>query len=148
MFQAVKYLEGMLIQSQQAQRKEKKLSKDLDDLKLTEKEHEQEDTDSIVKEEIVDQEEQKQEGFVPSLEERREPADQPQQQPPKVTGASEESVEDEGIDGGDDEEEDVDNDDDQAEISIDPRTYCKLGHFHLLLEDYAKGREAIRRACH
>lgn len=25
------------------------------------------------------------------------------------------------------------------EINIDPRTYCKLGHFHLLLEDYAKG---------
>lgn len=24
-------------------------------------------------------------------------------------------------------------------INIDPRTYCKLGHFHLLLEDYAKG---------
>lgn len=26
-----------------------------------------------------------------------------------------------------------------SEISIDPKTYCKLGHFHLLLEDYAKG---------
>lgn len=25
------------------------------------------------------------------------------------------------------------------DINIDPRTYCKLGHFHLLLEDYAKG---------
>lgn len=25
------------------------------------------------------------------------------------------------------------------EINIDPKTYCKLGHFHLLLEDYAKG---------
>jgi histone demethylase len=25
------------------------------------------------------------------------------------------------------------------DISIDPKTYCKLGHFHLLLEDYAKG---------
>lgn len=24
-------------------------------------------------------------------------------------------------------------------ISIDPKTYCKLGHFHLLLEDYSKG---------
>lgn len=24
-------------------------------------------------------------------------------------------------------------------VSIDPKTYCKLGHFHLLLEDYAKG---------
>lgn len=130
----------MLIQSQQAQRKEKKLSEDLDDLKLTEKEHEQEGTESIVKEELVDQETQKQDTFVPSEEERGEKVDQPQQQPPKVTGASEESVEDEGIDGGEDEEEDdADNDDDQEEISIDPRTYCKLGHFHLLLEDYAKG---------
>ncbi|XP_046992331.1 histone demethylase UTY-like isoform X2 [Schistocerca americana] len=27
----------------------------------------------------------------------------------------------------------------QKEINIDPKTYCKLGHFHLLLEDYAKG---------
>lgn len=25
------------------------------------------------------------------------------------------------------------------DINIDPRTYCKLGHFNLLLEDYAKG---------
>lgn len=25
------------------------------------------------------------------------------------------------------------------EINIDPKTYCKLGHFHLLLEDYVKG---------
>lgn len=25
------------------------------------------------------------------------------------------------------------------DINIDPRTYCKLGHFHLLLGDYAKG---------
>lgn len=24
-------------------------------------------------------------------------------------------------------------------IDIDPKTYCKLGHFHLLLEDFAKG---------
>lgn len=26
------------------------------------------------------------------------------------------------------------------DINIDPRTYCKLGHFHLLLEEYPKGR--------
>lgn len=25
------------------------------------------------------------------------------------------------------------------DINIDPRTYCKLGHFHLLLEDFNKG---------
>lgn len=29
--------------------------------------------------------------------------------------------------------------DEDKGISIDPKTYCKLGHFHLLLEDYSKG---------
>jgi histone demethylase len=24
-------------------------------------------------------------------------------------------------------------------INIDSKTYCKLGHFHLLLENYSKG---------
>lgn len=24
-------------------------------------------------------------------------------------------------------------------VNIDAKTYCKLGHFHLLLEDYPKG---------
>lgn len=32
-----------------------------------------------------------------------------------------------------------DNSDCVDDINIDPRTYCKLGHFHLLLEDYPKG---------
>lgn len=35
----------------------------------------------------------------------------------------------------DDEEDDANS----KNINIDPRTYCKLGHFHLLLEDYPKG---------
>lgn len=30
-------------------------------------------------------------------------------------------------------------DSDDSIIDIDPKTYCKLGHFHLLLEDFAKG---------
>lgn len=30
--------------------------------------------------------------------------------------------------------------DNHNDISIDPRTYCKLGHFHLLLEEYPKGK--------
>lgn len=37
-----------------------------------------------------------------------------------------------------------DNDDDDPyskDIAIEPRTYCKLGHFHLLLEDYPKGMD-------
>ncbi len=28
-------------------------------------------------------------------------------------------------------------------INIDPKTYCKLGHFNLLLEEYAKGQKDI-----
>lgn len=32
-----------------------------------------------------------------------------------------------------------DDDPYSKDINIDPRTYCKLGHFHLLLEDYSKG---------
>ena len=31
------------------------------------------------------------------------------------------------------------SEDEDKGISIDPKTYCKLGHFHLLLEDYSKG---------
>lgn len=37
-------------------------------------------------------------------------------------------------------EESTTDKDDPFSINIDPRTYCKLGHFHLLLEDYAKGK--------
>lgn len=33
----------------------------------------------------------------------------------------------------------VEADSHEKDLTIDPRTYCKLGHFHLLLEDYAKG---------
>ncbi|XP_054265858.1 histone demethylase UTY-like isoform X2 [Macrosteles quadrilineatus] len=34
---------------------------------------------------------------------------------------------------------------DIKEISIDPKTYCKLGHFHLLLEDYSKAMSAYQK---
>lgn len=40
-----------------------------------------------------------------------------------------------------------DNDEDDLyskDINIDPRTYCKLGHFHLLLEDYPKGTAGFK----
>lgn len=30
------------------------------------------------------------------------------------------------------------------DINIDPKTYCKLGHFHLLLEDYPKGNFTLK----
>ncbi|XP_049875020.1 lysine-specific demethylase 6A isoform X1 [Pectinophora gossypiella] len=33
----------------------------------------------------------------------------------------------------------------RRDISIDPKTYCKLGHFHLLLEDYAKAMSAYQK---
>ena len=50
--------------------------------------------------------------------------------------------EDEDEEEEDEEEEEEEEEDDEEEhkgISIDPKTYCKLGHFHLLLEDYNKG---------
>ncbi|KYM77560.1 Lysine-specific demethylase 6A [Atta colombica] len=37
------------------------------------------------------------------------------------------------------------NDDEDKGISIDPKTYCKLGHFHLLLEDYSKAMSAYQK---
>lgn len=41
--------------------------------------------------------------------------------------------------------EDTDDDDPYSkDIAIEPRTYCKLGHFHLLLEDYPKGEWLAR----
>lgn len=35
--------------------------------------------------------------------------------------------------------EDEKKESDDLTIDIDPKTYCKLGHFHLLLGDFAKG---------
>lgn len=40
----------------------------------------------------------------------------------------------------DSKDDDEDDDEEDKGISIDPKTYCKLGHFHLLLEDYNKGK--------
>ena len=40
--------------------------------------------------------------------------------------------------------DDKDSSENEKPINIDPRTYCKLGHFHLLLEDYAKGASLIK----
>ncbi|KYN04760.1 Lysine-specific demethylase 6A [Cyphomyrmex costatus] len=37
------------------------------------------------------------------------------------------------------------NEDEDKGISIDPKTYCKLGHFHLLLEDYSKAMSAYQK---
>lgn len=31
----------------------------------------------------------------------------------------------------------------EKETNIDPKTYCKLGHFHLLLENYAQGKTYV-----
>ncbi|KYN37886.1 Lysine-specific demethylase 6A [Trachymyrmex septentrionalis] len=39
------------------------------------------------------------------------------------------------------------NEDEDKGISIDPKTYCKLGHFHLLLEDYSKAMSAYQKFC-
>uniref|UniRef100_A0A8D8YYS4 Lysine-specific demethylase 6A n=1 Tax=Cacopsylla melanoneura TaxID=428564 RepID=A0A8D8YYS4_9HEMI len=33
----------------------------------------------------------------------------------------------------------------EKETTIDPKTYCKLGHFHLLLENYAQAMSAYKK---
>ncbi|XP_025262592.1 histone demethylase UTY isoform X1 [Camponotus floridanus] len=42
-------------------------------------------------------------------------------------------------------DESKENEDEDKGISIDPKTYCKLGHFHLLLEDYNKAMSAYQK---
>lgn len=42
-----------------------------------------------------------------------------------------------------DERTDMLNSESSKEISIDPKTYCKLGHFYLLFEDYTKGNSYL-----
>ncbi|XP_020295142.1 histone demethylase UTY-like isoform X2 [Pseudomyrmex gracilis] len=42
-------------------------------------------------------------------------------------------------------EKSKENKDEDNGISIDPKTYCKLGHFHLLLEDYNKAMSAYQK---
>jgi len=34
-----------------------------------------------------------------------------------------------------------------TKITIEAKTYCKLGHFHLLLEDFPKGRLFLGFLC-
>ncbi|XP_014606210.1 PREDICTED: histone demethylase UTY isoform X4 [Polistes canadensis] len=41
--------------------------------------------------------------------------------------------------------EETKDDEEDNGISIDPKTYCKLGHFHLLLEDYSKAMSAYQK---
>lgn len=150
----------MLIQSQQAQKKGNKLSADLDDLKISESVKDavvislakeppatsennnksEGATENLVKEEIMDQDQvetDKSEKKDMSTHEERKLKEKETVigVDPKDSGI----IGDEAEDGDGEREED--DDDDQEEISIDPRTYCKLGHFHLLLEDYAKGEE-------
>lgn len=64
----------------------------------------------------MDIDEAERKDFVNSDVEMNEPGEKPPEEPDKTGEA-----------------------DDKA-INIDPKTYCKLGHFHLLLEDYAKGK--------
>ena len=40
----------------------------------------------------------------------------------------------------------VQEDDSDTALRIDPKTFCKLGHFHLLLENYSKGKSYTRFA--
>lgn len=66
--------------------------------------------------------------------EEKASAKQPEQQEGTEQSAAEQSSEPIKI------EENAQEDDPANIINIDPRTYCKLGHFHLLLEDFPKGK--------
>ncbi|XP_050085894.1 histone demethylase UTY isoform X1 [Anopheles aquasalis] len=50
-----------------------------------------------------------------------------------------------GSDAGDESEKSVEDSLLEKDINIDPKTYCKLGHFHLLLEDYEKALSAYQK---
>ena len=53
-----------------------------------------------------------------------------------------EGTEEESKSSSKDESDDNNNNNEESDdltIDIDPKTYCKLGHFHLLLGDFAKG---------
>lgn len=56
----------------------------------------------------------------------------------KTTNLSED-VEMKDVSCDDTKKSELNSDDLQSDFNIDPRTYCKLGHFHLLLEDFSKG---------
>lgn len=174
-------MEGMLIQSQQARRKETKLSANLDELNINETK-EAKDNSTSDKETSIEKSEVKtttestatggdrvaENGASVDVKSEKISLDNQEDSVQEVTGSDKEpksdksnncvenlvkdgdgavgepqqtddtEIEKADVDGGDCDEEE-EEDDDQEEISIDPRTYCKLGHFHLLLEDYAKG---------
>uniref|UniRef100_A0A182F2N7 TPR_REGION domain-containing protein n=1 Tax=Anopheles albimanus TaxID=7167 RepID=A0A182F2N7_ANOAL len=50
-----------------------------------------------------------------------------------------------GCDAGGESEKSVEDSVLEKDINIDPKTYCKLGHFHLLLEDYEKALSAYQK---
>lgn len=83
--------------------------------------------------------------------EQKKPADDEEKQPlsmevddaePKVQEIKSETNDVEMIDAEEKPPEESAKKDevDEQPIDIDPKTFCKLGHFHLLLEDYAKGK--------
>lgn len=82
------------------------------------------------------------------MEEDAKPGDEQslKSEPSEITDGGNKNVMKVKQDDGDEDTEDCDDD-----INIDPRTYCKLGHFHLLLEDYPKGTLVtiiiVRRLC-
>lgn len=57
----------------------------------------------------------------------------------KMTGEIKLEIDDIEMDDGFSAGQNQSSDDKENEVHIDPKTYCKLGHFHLLLEEFDKG---------
>lgn len=57
----------------------------------------------------------------------------------KMTGEIKLEIDDIEMDDGFSAGQNHSSDDKENEVHIDPKTYCKLGHFHLLLEEFDKG---------
>lgn len=129
-------MEGMLIQAQQAQKKHRKLSTELSELKLTTTESNKDDepAENLIKEEIMEVDTET------GSERSKNMPKTDQEMSVQIIEDTRNREHKNGDAGESDNGQGVgDYEDDEEEISIDPRTYCKLGHFHLLLEDYAKG---------
>uniref|UniRef100_A0A1B0CHJ8 Uncharacterized protein n=3 Tax=Lutzomyia longipalpis TaxID=7200 RepID=A0A1B0CHJ8_LUTLO len=138
---AIKYLERMLVQAQ-SQKERDFSSKKGDDLaRSTEKaQGGAEDAKEVVKTEPVDFPDEESGETMPKklkLEESE----------PQIVDIDMKTVDsvDDGAGKDTTQKDTKDLSDASKDINIDPRTYCKLGHFHLLLEQYPKALSAYQK---
>jgi len=132
-FQAVKYLERMLIQAQ-TQKEREKSSKPT--TKLSNINGCLEDSTINLEKEIkIEQEED----LINKDDRKKNDENAINDGKEQIT-----DIEMKDVSSTDDKKQENISVNNEKEINIDPRTYCKLGHFHLLLEDYPKGKHIIK----